>query len=133
MQDGATRIFLNTKGKNKEEVSQELIDFLNYVENTTGEVAEKTKSERVKRIHNRVCKVKFSEEIGVKYMQAWEEKYYEREEGRQEGIEQARKDLIAKKLQKGKTLEEIADALEESVETICQLIEEIKNSASQKE
>ncbi len=27
-------------------------------------------------------KVKSNEEIGVKYMQAWEEKYYEREEGR---------------------------------------------------
>lgn len=31
----------------------------------------------------RVCKVRMNEEVGVKYMQAWEEKYYEREEGRE--------------------------------------------------
>ena len=32
-----------------------------------------------------MCRVKFSEEVGVKYMQAWEEKYYDREEGKIEG------------------------------------------------
>lgn len=38
--DRATRIFLNTRGQNDNEVSRELIDFLHYVENTTDEVAE---------------------------------------------------------------------------------------------
>lgn len=83
--DGAVRIFLNTKGKNDDEVSEELAEFLHYIENSTDEEADRAKSERVRRIHNRVCKVKANEEIGVRYMQAWEEKYYEREEGREEG------------------------------------------------
>lgn len=85
LEDGATRIFLNTRGENDEDVSQELVEFLHYLENTTDEAADNTESERIKRIHDHVCKVKASEKIGVKYMQAWEEKYYEREDALEEG------------------------------------------------
>lgn len=129
--DGATRIFLNTRGKNEDEVSKELIEFLHYVEHTTDGTAEGSESERIRRIHHRVCKVKSSEEIGVKYMQAWEERYYELEEAKQEGIYaggQAKlEELVKKKLAKGKTPEEIADALEESLETIEELIENMNH------
>ena len=69
LQDGATRIFLNTRGKNDSETSPELISFLHYLENTTDEAAAHTGSERMVRIHQRVQKVKLSEQIGVKYMQ----------------------------------------------------------------
>mgnify|MGYP005752036069 FL=1 len=132
LEDGAVRIFLNTRGTNPEEVSQELVDLLHYLEHTTDEEAEKTDSQRIRRIHSHVCKVKSSEEIGVKYMQAWEEKYYEREEGREEGIkegmERGRKlklqEIVKKKLAKNQSPEEIAEALEEPVEVIWALIEE---------
>ena len=70
--------------------------------------------------------MKRSEEIGVKYMQAWEEKYYEREEGREEGIRAKLKELVGKKLKKGKTAEEIADMLEEEPKIIEELIKEIE-------
>ena len=124
------RIFLNTRGKNDSEVSEELVSFLHYIENTTDAMAENSGSERIKRIHNRVRKVKVSEEVGVKYMQAWEEKYYEREEGRIEGREEGAKaklqELIRKKLVKGKSVEKIADELEESIETIEKIIEEME-------
>lgn len=85
LEDGATRIFLSTEGKNGDEVSEELVEFLHYVKNSTDEVAAKSQSERVRRLHQRVCKVKASEEVGVRYMQAWEERYYDREKGRSEG------------------------------------------------
>ena len=85
LKDGATRIFLNTCGTNDDEVSKELVDFLHYLEDTTSERVAKTESERIKRIHDRVCKVRLNEEVGVKYMQAWEEKYYAKEDGREEG------------------------------------------------
>ena len=130
LEDQAVRIFLNTRGKNDREVSEELVSFLHYIENTTDVMAENSGSERIKRIHNRVRKVKVSEEVGVKYMQAWEEKYYEREEGRIEGREEGAKaklqELIRKKLVKGKSVEKIADELEESIETIEKIIEEME-------
>lgn len=116
---------MNTRGQNDNEVSRELIDFLHYVENTTDEVAEYVESDRIRRIHARVRKVKASEVVGIKYMQSWEEKYYEREEGRIEGAREKMLELVAKKLEKGQSVEEIADALEEDVQTIQQLIDEL--------
>ena len=44
-----------------------------------------SESERIRKIHSFVQKIRSSEEMGVKYMQAWEEKVLEREEGREEG------------------------------------------------
>ena len=142
LEDGAVRIFLNTRGKNDGEVSKELVGFLRYVEDTTDEMAADMDSERIKRIHNRVRKVKASEEVGVKYMHAWEERYYDKEEARQEGLEEGRqegreigkqegkqeaiKNLIRKKLKKGCSAEEIADILEEELGMIQGLIDEIE-------
>lgn len=85
LNDGAVRIFLNTKGENDHEVSQELIDFLHYIECTEEELALRSGSENIRKIHECVKRIKSSEEIGVKYMQIWEEKVYEREKGKTEG------------------------------------------------
>ncbi len=90
LKDGATRIFLNTRGKNEDEVSAELVEFLHYVENTTDQTAQRSSSERIHRIHKRVKEVRQNEKAGVKYMLAWEEKYYDREEAREEGREEGR-------------------------------------------
>ncbi len=130
LDDGAVRIFLNTRGTNDSEVSKELVDFLHYLEDTTDQAAMRSGSDRIRRIHDRVCKVKLSEEIGVKYMQAWEEKYYERQEGLEEGLKKGSIlkliQQITKKLERGKTPEAIADELEEelsSVTAICEAAE----------
>lgn len=155
LEDGATRIFLNTKGKNDGEVSKELAEFLHYIEDTTDIAAENTGSERIKRIHERVRKVKSSEKIGVKYMQAWEEKYFAEQEAREKGLTEGRavglaeghavgraeglaegarnklKEVISKKLQKGNTETEISNILEEDIETIRELIAEL-HAESQK-
>ena len=78
----------------------------------------------VRRMHDRVCKVKVNEEIGVKYMQAWEEKYYEREEGREEGRMNTLVSLVCRKLAKGMEAAAIADMLEEEedvIQDICNI------------
>lgn len=120
LEDGATRIFLNTRGENDDEVPRELAEFLHYLEETTDERAASTDSQRIKRIHRRVRKVRLSEEVGVKYMQAWEEKYYEREEGAHNKL----RELAAKKYRKGMSVKEIAELLEESETTVQELLKE---------
>ena len=120
LEDGATRIFLNTRGENDDEVPWELAEFLHYLEETTDERAASTDSQRIKRIHRRVRKVRLSEEVGVKYMQAWEEKYYEREEGAHNKL----RELAAKKYRKGMSVKEIAELLEESETTVQELLKE---------
>lgn len=115
-------------GTNESEVSKELVEFLHYLEHTTDEEAAKSDSERLKRIHHRVCKVKLSEEVGIKYMQAWEEKYYEREEGREEGRLELLQELIKKKVAKGMSVEAIAEVIEEPVESVMQIIAKMEEN-----
>ena len=56
-------------------------------------------------------------------MQAWEEKVYERMEGREEGHIEEKVRIIRKKLEKGLTVEEIADLLETEEPYIRQISE----------
>ena len=129
LQDGTVRIFLNTKGKNDDEVPKELIEFLHYIENTTDEVAQQSKSKKIRHIHERVCEVKRSEEIGVKYMQAWEEKVKEREDGREEGLKEglkvgiSRTKRVLKLAAEGKKKEEIAEMCGITVEEVAEILE----------
>lgn len=127
LEDGTRRIFLNTRGKNLEEVSSELVEFLNYVENSTDQVAADSKSVLIKKIHERVQKIKASEEVGVKFMQAWEEKIIEREEGREEGREEKIIEKIKKKFEKTLPPDTIAEHLDEPLEyvdVVCKVVRE---------
>ena len=125
LEDGATRIFLNTHGKNSEDISPELKELLYYMEHTTEEISCSTS--RLQEIKNHVNVVKSSEEIGVKYMQEWEEKILEkrkaRAEGRAEGETFRLIQLIKKKIQKSKSFIQIADELEEEPDNIQSLYE----------
>ena len=129
LEDGATRIFLNTHGKNSEDISPELKELLYYMEHTTEEISCSTS--RLQQIKNHVNIVKSSEEIGVKYMQELEEKILEKRKARAEGLAEGRAEgetfrliqLIKKKIQKSKSFIQIADELEEEPDNIQSLYE----------
>jgi len=121
LEDGATRIFLNTHGKNSEDISPELKELLYYMEHTTEEISCSTS--RLQQIKNHVNIVKSSEEIGVKYMQEWEEKILEKRKARAEGETFRLIQLIKKKIQKSKSFIQISDELEEEPDNIQSLYE----------
>ena len=98
--DGITTIFLNTRGTVTEGVNDELISLLKYFEHTTPETADMTGSTRIRKLQEKVEAIRANEEVGVKLMNAWEEKIYEREDGRQEGRQEERKRIIDKLKQK---------------------------------
>ena len=100
LEDGATRIFLNTRGTNRNEVSEELIQFLEYMEQSTLDVDIPDTNGNLIKIHNHVRQVKASEEIGVKFMQRWEEEAMWKREGREDGL--------AEGLTKGQTINQIS-------------------------
>ena len=85
LHDGATRIFLNTHGTDGKGVSEELIQLLRYFEQTTGENAAGSHSRKIEKLQKRVEEIKQNEEVGIRYMNAFEEKMWERREGREEG------------------------------------------------
>lgn len=80
---------------------------LDSIEHTDQKTCNQCKSPRIKAIHERVKLIKSSEEIGVRWMQLWEEKLLERKEAEESGekrladlikllLQDNRQDLISK-------------------------------------
>ncbi|MBO5302499.1 MAG: Rpn family recombination-promoting nuclease/putative transposase [Lachnospiraceae bacterium] len=68
LNDETQRIFLNTKGKNVADIPIELLHFLQYIENSTEEVAKLNGDETVSYLHSRVQSLKRNRELEVGYM-----------------------------------------------------------------
>ena len=99
-------IFLSTKGENRDEVSQELIAFLDYVKANLAESTQDFNDNYVRQLQDSVKQVKMSREMGVRYMQLQELLRDERAEGiaigraegRAEGKVEGRREELAKNI-----------------------------------
>ena len=67
--DQVQKIFLNTKGKNQESVSEKLIHLLKYIENSTDTCAAESENETIQEIHSKIKEMKKNRNLGVRYMQ----------------------------------------------------------------
>ena len=85
------------------------------MEHSTDEVSEQCKSERIQKMHRRVCRIKASEKTEVKDMQAWEEKLLERQKEKRE---------LLRKMNHKMSIEKIADVLDMDVSEVKHIIEE---------
>lgn len=65
--DETTEIFLSIKGK-KNDVNDEIKDFLAYIESSTDACAQQTSSPLVKAIHKRVTEIKLDKDMELQYM-----------------------------------------------------------------
>ncbi|MCD7777455.1 MAG: Rpn family recombination-promoting nuclease/putative transposase [Clostridiales bacterium] len=86
LNDGAYKIFLNTKGSIGD-VSNNLKDFLKYIENSTDEFAKKSESRLVKKINDNINEIKKSQIMGVSYMFEEIHRSEVYNDGKEEGIE----------------------------------------------
>ena len=84
LNDGAIRIFLNTHGQNPEDISSEIKKNFYTIWNILPKISFAL-HHAFRKIKKHVNIVKSSEEIGVKYMQEWEEKILEKRKARAEG------------------------------------------------
>ena len=153
LEDGACRIFLNTRGTDPAGVSEELIELLRYIEHTTEEVSSSCRSQKIQELQRRIAMIKSSEEIGVKYMQEWEEKIIEKRRAREEGLAEGRAEgraeglaegraegreyqmflMIRRKMIKGCSAGETADILEEDPEHVGKVYEFLRDRMDQSE
>ena len=83
LEDDTNKIILNTKGI-MNDLSEELIEFLEYVEHSDDNTAEKAKGTLVKKIHKRVIEVKSDVSMEVEFMTLLERDREKIEEGRLE-------------------------------------------------
>ncbi len=95
----------------------------------TNDRERKPESEKIQRLREKVEALKDDEEVGVRYMQEWEERELEkidaRNAGRMEGEQNKLREQVQKKVEKNYSAEKIAEDLEESVETIQKIMKEI--------
>lgn len=66
--DETRKIFLNTKGENAQEVPQELIHFLHYMEDSTDEYVFQVSEQSIVKLHKRVTDLKRRKELEAQYM-----------------------------------------------------------------
>ena len=104
------------------------------MEHSTDEVSEVCKSERIQKMHRRICQIKASEKTEVKYMQSWEERIMIKQEGIAEGrIEgekigrlRGKRELL-EKLSDKFSIEQISEMLEIDISELKNIMKEIQN------
>lgn len=130
LDDGTVKIILNTKGT-MDDVSPEMIRFLKFVENMNS--VRTDDDELLARIRKRILTERISKEGRQEYTMF--QMYYNdtlregREEGREEGEMCKLISLVCKKLQKHKTIEVIAEELEEDVTAIQKIVDAAQKCA----
>ena len=98
------------------------------MEHSTDEVSEVCKSERIQKMHRRICQIKASEKPEVKYMQSWEEKILIKQEGIAEGRLEGKleeKQELMRKLSNKFSIEQIAEMLEIDISEVENIIKEL--------
>lgn len=99
LRDETYKIFLNTKGKNEDEVPSELVHFLKYMEKSTNEYVAEIKDDLITKLHDKITRLKKWRKLEERYMTG-EEWAQQREriakrEGRTELIEKFLEELGA--------------------------------------
>ncbi|MBQ1275024.1 MAG: transposase, partial [Cellulosilyticum sp.] len=96
--DDTKNVFLNTQGK-LQDVDDEMLEFLKYIEHSNNDVAAASKSPLVKAINEKVSSVKEDKRVVTEYMTLLErdrEKFQEGvEKGIEKGIEQAKLEVAS--------------------------------------
>ncbi|HJC24179.1 MAG TPA: Rpn family recombination-promoting nuclease/putative transposase [Candidatus Eisenbergiella merdavium] len=134
--DETAKIFLNTRGE-LEDVDEEMLEFLAYIEDTTDRFAEQAKSPLIRQIHQRVTQIRQSREMEVEYMTLMQRDRENieqgREEGREEGLKEGRKEGIQMTLDiirlhlSGKNSREIAYILDLTPSYVDQILQDYES------
>lgn len=127
--DGAKTLFLYTKGI-EGNPPEELKKLLRYMEHSSAENADTLD---LRELHEMVTEVKCDRKVGLTYMKAYEFEQRLLRQGEKMGLEKGEEkkllSLVIAKIKKGKTVSEIADALEEDEQTIGRLVQIVNRHA----
>ena len=121
--DETYKVFLSVGGT-KGDASDELKDFLHLIKNGYGE------GELAKKIEQQVAKAREHKEWRLEYMTLYMRDRQNREEGFEEGLEkglkEGRKTTIIHALERGRSVEDIADFMGCSIEEVKEIADSLK-------
>ncbi|MCR5482271.1 MAG: Rpn family recombination-promoting nuclease/putative transposase [Clostridia bacterium] len=124
LDDGTVRIFLSATASIAN-VSSDMQSFLRYLVNSTDEEAANSGSDLVKKVHERVTRIKRSRKARVEYMTLKEllsdTAEEAREEGMKAGIEAEKKETARKAKAAGFSVESIAEITGLTQEEVAKL------------
>ncbi|MGN1168357.1 MAG: Rpn family recombination-promoting nuclease/putative transposase [Lachnospiraceae bacterium] len=106
LQEGCKSIFLSTRGENVEQVSEELVKFLNFVKADLSESEKDFEDGFVKKLQETIREVKSNREMEERFMIFEEMLREERAEGREEGKAEGKAEDILELLEE---LSEVSD------------------------
>lgn len=135
VEDGAQTIWLSTKGKNEEDIPEELVNFLRYVGNATKKKKEDTYQGFVKELEDSICEIKRSREWEAKFMLLQEMIKDVFAEGRSQGIEEGRNQGITEGRNQGvaESIIELLMSFEKDIpEDVLERIRQEENESEQK-
>ncbi|MEE1073187.1 MAG: Rpn family recombination-promoting nuclease/putative transposase [Cellulosilyticum sp.] len=121
--DETEKIFLSTKGK-VNDVDEEMLEFLAYIEHTTEQIAKMAESDLVRVLHKKVTAIKTDQRMEVEYMTLLERDREKIEIGREEGAKKEREKNVRNLMNAGVEIEKIAQAIGISKEEIERIVEE---------
>lgn len=127
--DESTKIILNTKGKTKDNVDPALIDFLNYVSNSSSESLSETCDDRLLHLHSIVAQIKASEQMEVTYMKMEERDRLIREDGIALGRAAAIQQFINHQKEEGTSESEIFSMIQEYFQLNLEEASKLMNSS----
>ena len=130
-EDGNVTIYLYTEGKDNKG-KQALTELLHYIADSK---AQNVTNDKIAKIHTIASEIKEDEEVKKGYMKSWEYEQLIREEERENGLltgkeigkeigkEKKLIEFVCKKIQKSKSIEAVAEELEEEVSIIKRIYE----------
>ena len=118
LEDGTQTIFLSTKGENREEVSEGLVEFLEFVGANLQESERKFNNKLVTQMQRIVCEIKTNREMGERYMLLEELLRDEKRKAEKIGrLEEVKENIISLLEELG----EIPESLRKEIERIGEL------------
>lgn len=96
LEDGRSIIFLSTCGENEDEVSKELVSFLNFVKADVGESTKEFEDDYVQRLQDTILHIKTNREMEERFMILEEMLRDERQEGERKGMVLALQNFLGK-------------------------------------
>lgn len=116
LKDGSTTIFLSTRGENRDEVSPELVQFLEFVKSDLTESEREFKGEYVQKLQRDIQRIKQNREMEKRYMLFELEMRRERREGKVEGKAESVLDLLQ---ELGAVSEEVCEKIMNEKDGAC--------------
>lgn len=117
LSDESCTIFLSTRGENSQEVSESMVNFLEFVKADEEESKKESKDPFVRQIQKTIEKIKYDREMRERFMVFQEMLNEERDAGRQEGRREGRletqRELVIKFL---KRLGNVSETLQKRIE-----------------